>query len=144
MITDSQIEQSILNSKSMSEACDKLGMSFTTFKRRAIQLGLYNPNQGLKGTSKHFATKYELEDILNGKYPNYQSRKLKIRLIDNGLLEDKCCKCGYDKKRENNTYSICELHHKDGNPKNHLLNNLEILCPNCHALTENFRFNKRN
>lgn len=31
-----------------------------------------------------------------------------------------------------------ELHHKDGNNKNNNLDNLQILCPNCHALTPNF------
>lgn len=31
-----------------------------------------------------------------------------------------------------------QLHHIDGNRKNNELFNLEILCPNCHALTENY------
>ena len=32
-----------------------------------------------------------------------------------------------------------ELHHKDGNKNNHLLSNLMLLCPNCHAQTNNYR-----
>jgi predicted HNH restriction endonuclease len=32
-----------------------------------------------------------------------------------------------------------EIHHKDGNNSNNELSNLEIICPNCHSLTENFR-----
>jgi predicted HNH restriction endonuclease len=32
-----------------------------------------------------------------------------------------------------------ELHHKDGNRYNNSLNNLMLLCPNCHALTDNYR-----
>lgn len=32
-----------------------------------------------------------------------------------------------------------ELHHKDGNHYNNDLSNLEILCPNCHAQTDNYR-----
>ena len=31
-----------------------------------------------------------------------------------------------------------QVHHKDGIRDNNSLDNLEILCPNCHALTENF------
>lgn len=31
-----------------------------------------------------------------------------------------------------------ELHHKDGNHYNNDLSNLEILCPNCHAQTDNY------
>lgn len=32
-----------------------------------------------------------------------------------------------------------EIHHLDGNNMNNLLENLQLLCPNCHAQTENFR-----
>lgn len=32
-----------------------------------------------------------------------------------------------------------EVHHKDGDHLNNQLENLELLCPNCHALTENWR-----
>jgi len=31
-----------------------------------------------------------------------------------------------------------EIHHIDGNPKNHKLGNLQILCPNCHDQTDNY------
>ena len=36
-----------------------------------------------------------------------------------------------------------EVHHIDGDRFNNELNNLQLLCPNCHALTENF-CNKNN
>lgn len=32
-----------------------------------------------------------------------------------------------------------EIHHKDGNHLNNLEDNLQLLCPNCHAQTENYR-----
>lgn len=32
-----------------------------------------------------------------------------------------------------------EIHHKDGDTLNNEMSNLELLCPNCHALTENYR-----
>ena len=32
-----------------------------------------------------------------------------------------------------------EVHHIDGNRKNNELNNLQLLCPNCHSYTSNFR-----
>ena len=32
-----------------------------------------------------------------------------------------------------------EIHHKDGNHINNLEENLELLCPNCHAQTDNYR-----
>ena len=32
-----------------------------------------------------------------------------------------------------------EVHHKDGDKLNNELDNLQLLCPNCHALTSNWR-----
>ena len=32
-----------------------------------------------------------------------------------------------------------EVHHKDGDSLNNEMSNLELLCPNCHALTKNYR-----
>ena len=32
-----------------------------------------------------------------------------------------------------------ELHHIDGNKYNNSLDNLILLCPNCHAQTDNYR-----
>ena len=32
-----------------------------------------------------------------------------------------------------------EVHHEDGDPLNNEMDNLKLLCPNCHALTENYR-----
>lgn len=31
-----------------------------------------------------------------------------------------------------------QLHHIDGDPANNNEDNLQLLCPNCHALTDNF------
>ena len=32
-----------------------------------------------------------------------------------------------------------EIHHVDGNSKNNIVDNLHIICPNCHSQTDNFR-----
>lgn len=128
----------------MAKACNSLGMAFTTFRRRASKLCVYTPNQSGTGINKERPVVYPLDEILEGMHPDYNVSRLKRRLIDNGILEDKCDECGWDKKRKGNKYSCCELHHKDGNNKNHRLKNLQILCPNCHSLTENFRNSKRN
>lgn len=36
-----------------------------------------------------------------------------------------------------------EIHHKDGNRTNNSFENLQLLCPNCHSYTPNFRNRKR-
>ena len=50
----------------------------------------------------------------------------------------KCELCGWNKINIKLGYSPLQLHHIDGNPKNNDESNLQILCPNCHSLTENF------
>lgn len=123
---------------SMAQASQILGLHFNTFKKYAIKFGCYKPNQGGKGVKGEPSTSaYNLQDILNGKHPEYQSFKLKNRLIKEGIKENKCECCGIS---EWNGKSLnLELHHIDGNSHNHLLDNLQLLCPNCHSQTDNFR-----
>jgi hypothetical protein len=127
-------------SETMAIAARKLNMHFNTFKRYAEKFGCYDPNQGRKGL-KHGpkSTRIETTDILAGLYPDFQTYKLKLRLIQEGYIEDKCCRCGWHEKPEGSDFTPCELHHKDGNSRNHTLDNLELICPNCHSLTVNYR-----
>ena len=51
----------------------------------------------------------------------------------------KCEKCGWG---DINPYSgtlPLEIHHKDGDYRNNQENNLELLCPNCHSLTDTYK-----
>ena len=58
-------------------------------------------------------------------------------LIRDGIKKYKCELCG------NSTWMgekiPLELHHKDGDHFNNDFDNLQILCPNCHALEPNYR-----
>ena len=56
----------------------------------------------------------------------------------------KCERCGFDKVNEYTGLSILQIHHKDGDCFNTAEDNLELLCPNCHALTENFGSRNKN
>ena len=49
----------------------------------------------------------------------------------------KCEKCGLSTWLDQPI--ALEIHHKDGNHINNLEENLQLLCPNCHAQTENYR-----
>jgi predicted HNH restriction endonuclease len=61
--------------------------------------------------------------------------------IRNYLLEkygNKCEKCGWGKENQY-THSVpLEVHHINGDCTNNREENLQLLCPNCHSLTENF------
>ena len=72
-----------------------------------------------------------LEEVLveNSKLLNQTS--LKRRLFRAGLKKDICEICGQEGGNE--------LHHINGNPTDNRIENLQILCPNCHSKTETFR-----
>lgn len=70
------------------------------------------------------------------------SARLKERLINYGVKEDKCEVCGVSMWQ--NEKLKLELHHINGNHTDNRLENLIILCPNCHSLTHNFRGKNSN
>lgn len=52
---------------------------------------------------------------------------------------DSCSSCGWNKiNKVTNTIPL-EVNHIDGNHTNYNPTNLEILCPNCHSLTQNYK-----
>ena len=125
------------SAQSMSEAASKLGIHFNSFKKRAIELNCYKPNQAGIGIRKNMPKIPLSEIIYDNLHPSYQTYKLKQRLLEEGIKENCCKTCGIS---EWNGQTInMELHHVDGDRTNHLSENLEMICPNCHSQTDNYR-----
>lgn len=131
------IEEAINQTQNMSEAAALLGMPFSTFKRKAGDL--YKPNQGGKGTSKPYkgANYIPTQEILEGKQPQYATAKVKKRLIEEGYLECKCSWCGIT-DTWNGKPIVLHLDHINGVNNDHRLENLRLLCPNCHSQTDTY------
>jgi hypothetical protein len=66
----------------------------------------------------------------------YAPRNLKSRLIEEGLLKYKCSDC--DISEWNGNRLSLQLDHVNGDRFDNRLENLRLLCPNCHSQTETF------
>jgi len=74
-----------------------------------------------------------IEQLLGGRRSR---RHLKVRLLAAGLKATRCERCGIDTWL-GSPLSLA-LHHVNGHKHDNRLENLQLLCPNCHSQTENF------
>jgi hypothetical protein len=73
------------------------------------------------------------------------SHQLKERLFREGLKRPACESCGWAEARPTDGRIPVELDHRNGDRNDNRLENLRILCPNCHALQPTHRaLNRRN
>lgn len=83
-----------------------------------------------------FCQKKSFDRIRKGKYTETYSGN---RLLRAFLMQDRgkyCERCKLS-TWQNDDIPL-NVHHKDGDAKNNVPSNLELLCLNCHGLTENF------
>lgn len=145
--TEEQFIQAVKDSKSYSEVCRRIGISdkggnLSTVKRKIKELKLDMShftgarwNKGLTSKDHKSIKKKDISEILV-ENSGWTSFNIKNRILKEGLKERKCERCQRT-EWEGNPIPL-ELHHINGIHKDNRLENLQILCPNCHALTENY------
>jgi len=91
----------------------------------------------LKGKTHNWSIKIPLVDILIEKSTYTNNNKLRIRLIKEGIKKHQC-ECCKNTEWMGKPISI-ELEHVNGVHTDNRIENLMILCPNCHAQTPTYR-----
>ncbi len=86
--------------------------------------------------------KYTIDQVFV-KNSHITQKVLRGYVIRHNIIPYKCNICGCDGNWQNGQISL-ELHHKDGDNSNNEISNLMYLCPNCHAMTENYRGKKKD
>ena len=133
--------------RSNMAAARYLHVSYNHYKKYAkmyknddgITLLEAHKNQEGKGIPKFALAgkdKRPLMDLLEGRVPieHFDARKIKQRLLFEGMMEEVCTKCGFAERRITDAKVPVILNFKDGNKKNWHLENLEFLCYNCSFL----------
>ena len=141
LLHDGEFIELIENSSSTAEVLKTLGYSVKgnswAYKIVSERMNKLNVHFGKKLVinSQGKQEKLPLEKILTTD-SEYNRTKLKDRLVQEGLKEYKCECCGITEWM-GNPISL-QLHHLNGIHNDNRLENLQLLCPNCHSQTENF------
>lgn len=140
--TDEQFTQAVKESVSWAEVLRKLnlkpgGGTQAYFRLLAKNLNLDTShmrgqswNRGGTNSNKRIKP---IEDLLvRGTIT--QTHSFKLRLWKEGFFEKKCSRCGVEDWF--GKWNHLQLDHIDGDRSNNTIENLRILCANCHSLTD--------
>lgn len=112
-------------------------------KERKKCLNCQEPCKTRKSIYCCSSCQFELQEkIIIDKVKNNDTKGLSAITIKKALIKihgEKCMKCGWNKIHPTTKKVPIELNHKDGNSENNETKNVELICPNCHSLTPNYR-----
>lgn len=144
--TETQFKKAVENSTSYRQVLNKIGLieaggNYEQVKKYIKEYELDNShfmgkawNKGMRRIGKPIIP---LEKILI-KNSSFQSFKLKKRLFNSKIKPQFCEECGWAKMNKDG-YLPLELYHINGDRYDNRLENLRILCPNCHSLQPTHR-----
>lgn len=141
--TDEQFIDAVKTSITISEVLRKLGMAQggnqRTVKRLVQELDLdtshWLGNRHLLGRKRSIKPQIPTDKLLvDGHY--HSTHKLKLRLIKENLLKGECYECGIS-DWQGHKLSL-HLDHVNGKNTDNRLENLRLLCPNCHSITDTY------
>lgn len=145
-ITKNQLENAVQQSKSIASVCRILnirpvGGNYRTLRSKIkdwnIDISHFTGQGWNVGVIYRSPCKKPLSEILV-ENSNFKSiTHLRDRLLNEGVKDHQCEKCDFIEWMGKPI--PLELNHINGNNTDHRIENLELLCPNCHAQTPNYK-----
>ena len=145
--TDDEFRQAVAASLSMRQVLGLIGLvpaggNYKTVHVRIARLGLDTSH--FTGAAWNVGSRFKMpgrpfswDEILIENSLYTSTSRLRNRLIEHELKERKCEQCGLMEWLDKPI--LLELHHCNGVNNDNRLLNLQLLCSNCRALTENYR-----
>lgn len=143
--TDEELIAAVKEATSIRQLLLKLnlvgnGGNYIAIPKRIKELGLdishFLGRGHLKGKTHNWAPNRELDDVLVENSTYVCTYSLKNRLINEQLLQEICSICGLTEWC--NTKLSLQLDHINGKRTDNRIENLRLLCPNCHSQTDTF------
>ena len=140
--TDADLERAVRESVSIAGVIRALnlkvgGSVYPMLRKRIAELGLDTGHFTGRGWSKGISVTTwpgrPLEEILVENSTYVSTSTLRERLIRAGLLEPVCSVCGLTDWQ--GSAIVLQLDHVNGERTDNRIENLRLLCPNCHSQT---------
>ncbi len=112
-------------------------------KNNCLTCGIITTNKYCSSLCQNTHKRNLLFDEIEKSNGFFSARQIKKYLIHKH--GKKCMRCGWSEKNQYSNTIPIELEHIDGDSGNNNLNNIILLCPNCHSLTPTYKgLNKGN